>query len=310
MQAPRSFPEPGAGASDTTGPRQAVGMPLPPARMQAPVATRPPPPPMPPILLSGNANAYPPIAGSLPAVPLERCDSLNSLLAKRQQAAASAFKPIPASSNMIAMLEAEDKQAGTPKKVRVTGSQTESDDDGTEFQDVAAGARSFGDNGGQDAAFKKSAVSLQLPGTVGVNPPALVPAPAPSTSITEPYVKRMPPRSLRRIGSKPIDILIAPGNKRWFDVGLMRVLYLPDKKYPVIRPFDVWRLAGFSEKHAERHSTLASLAILFQCREKDIPRFDFDGTVSARSKLVGGLNLYCSRNGAVYYATVILTVPY
>ena len=106
---------------------------------------------MPRILLSGNANAYPPIAGSLPAVPLERCDSLNSLLAKRKQAAASAFTPIPASSNMIAMLEAEDKQAGTLKKVRVTGSQTESDDDGTEPQDVAAGARSFGDNGGQSA---------------------------------------------------------------------------------------------------------------------------------------------------------------
>ena len=298
MQAPRSSPEPGAGASATTGLRQAAGVSLAPTQMQAPVPTaaqtsvtnaK--------ILLSGNANgevnAYPPLAR-----PLERCDSLNSLLAKRKQAAASAFAPITASGNMDEARK--DKEAGTLKKVRVTGSQTESDDDGTEPQDLEAGARSFGDNSGQYAAFKEPAPTLQLPGTVGVNPSALVPAPAPSTSITEPYVKRMPPRDLHKIGSKPIEILIVPENKKWFDESLLRVQYRPGKKYPLIRVSDVWRLAGKGKSQAQYLMQPKYLTKFFKCSEVDILMVDFDGTVSGRAQLVLGLNLYRLRNVAFF----------
>lgn len=285
MQAPRSPPESGAGASATTGLRQAAWMPLPPARMQAPVPTRPPPPPMPPILLGGNANAYPPIAGSLPAGPLERCDSLNSLLATRQQAAASAFTPIPASSNMIAMLEAEDKQAGTPKKVRVTGSQTESDDDGTEPQDVAAGARSFGDN--DYAASKESAPSLQLSGKVGVGTRADM------IQDKEMIVEKLPPRNLGRLAGEDITARIDDNNRAFFDgTEMVRKGCLRGGGVSYVPAYDAYRMAGAGTTQAKGQSQPDALVADGICTYHDIVMAKTAPNVSAAPKICMDQNLY------------------
>lgn len=249
---------------------------------------------MPPILLSGNANAYPPIAGSLPAVPLERCDSLNSLLATRQQAAASAFTPIPASSNMIAMLEAEDKQAGTPKKVRVTGSQTESDDDGTEFQDVAAGARSFGD---KDAALKAVTPSLQLPGTVGVGTRADM------IQDKEMIIEKLPPRNLGRLAGEDITARIDDNNRAFFDgTETVRKGYLHAGGVAYVPAYDAYRMSGKGRTTAQDSSKPEELVADGICTYHDIVMAKTASNVSAAPKICMDQNLYWHMRNVAFNA--------
>lgn len=286
MQAPRSSPEPGAGASATTGLRQDVEMPLPPARMQAPVPTaaqtsvtnaK--------ILLSGNANgevnAYPPLAR-----PLPRCDSLNSLLAKRKQAAASIVHdgPIAASSNMIAMLEAEDKQAGTPKKVRVTGSQTESDDDMTEPQDLEAGPVSFG---GQYAAFNVTP-SLQLSGKVGVGTQADM------IQDKEMIIEKLPPRNLGRLAGEDITARIDDNNRAFFDgKETVRKGYLHAGGVAYVPAYDAYRMSGASNGTSDRESKPDALVAAEICTYHDIVWAKSSSNVSAAPKICMDQNLYC-----------------
>ena len=286
MQTPRSSPEPGAGASATTGLRQAAGMA--PIQMQAPVPTaaqtsvtnaK--------ILLSGNANgevnAYPPLAP-----PLPRCDSLKKLLATRQQAAASIVHdgPIAASSNMIAMLEAEDKEAGTLKKVRVTGSQTESDDDGTEPQDLEAGARSFGDN--DYAASKEPAPSLQLSGKVGVGTRADM------IKDKEMFmIEKLPPRNLGRLAGEDITARIDDNNRAFFDgTETVRKGYLHAGGVAYVPAYDAYRMSGKGRTTAQDSSKPEELVADGICTYHDIVMAKTASNVSAAPKICMDQNLY------------------